>query len=261
MSFKATRWAWEAKLPYLQKYVLLALADMASEGEVWECYPSLMTLSDRTSVSRKALKRAILSLKDKGVINITQRYGISNIYALIPQTTSTLADPSASEGSTPRAPTPVPSEGLAPEREVPSETLHPAPQSAYTPPLRDPLTYKEPINNLSISNKEREQKKTSGLSQKPQDVSLDVFKEWATYKKQVCGKCTQRMIDGIVREAHLAGMTTEAAMVMQMEKGWRGFEASWVKRVESSSSKASSVQPKEQENLPTVYFGKSGPLR
>ena len=107
MSFKATRWAWEVKLPYLQKYVLLALADMASDGEVWECYPSLMTLSDRTSVSRKALKRAITSLKDKGVIDITKRYGIRNIYVLSPQITS------ASEGLHQyiRGTTPVPSEG------------------------------------------------------------------------------------------------------------------------------------------------------
>ena len=249
MSFKATRWAWEVKLPHLQKYVLLALADMASDGEVWECYPSLMTLSDRTSVSRNALIRAITSLKDKGVIDITKRYGIRNSYVLSPQITSTLADTSPSQGNTLRDTTPV----LQRDYTSASEGLH-----QY---LRDTLTYKEPINNLSITNKEKEQKKTSGLSHKPQDVSLDVFKEWATYKKQLCGKCTQRMIDGIVREAHLAGLTTEAAMVMQMEKGWRGFEASWVKRVESSTSKASSVQPKEPENLPAVYFGKSGPLQ
>lgn len=263
MSFNATRWAWEVKLPYSQKYVLLALADMASDPPPWMCYPSLETLSKRTNLSRRTLIRLISNLKNRGLVRITKRYGISNNYELIAQNTSVLSVTGDSEGSAQSDTTPVSSLSLVTTMAVPSMSLPQCPNWHYTSVTNDTQTYKEPINNQSILiNKEGETKKTNVQIEKPKDVSSEVFKEWVTYKKQVCGKCSRRMIDSMVREAHLADMTTEAAMIMQMEKGWRGFEASWVKRAEAATSKTqmSSIQPKEPENLPSVYFGKSGPL-
>lgn len=50
------------------------------------------------------------------------------------------------------------------------------------------------------------------------------------------------MLDAIDREAKKAGMTVEEAMVYQLEKGWKGFEAEWVLRDRGQFSD----QPKSQ---------------
>lgn len=80
---------------------------------------------------------------------------------------------------------------------------------------------------LTDNHKEKENKKKNPPLLKPNDCSQEVFDEWMTYKKQSGGKCTQRMVDAIVREAGLANLTTEGAMVLQMEQGWKGFNAQW----------------------------------
>lgn len=87
----------------------------------------------------------------------------------------------------------------------------------------------EPItNNQEI--KKNNKKKTASLV-KPDDVSQEVFDEWIDFKKSVSrAKPSQRMIDAIVREAQAAEITTEKAMVLQMENGWQGFKAEYVRK-------------------------------
>lgn len=79
-------------------------------------------------------------------------------------------------------------------------------------------------------DKKTNKKKISSLV-KPDDVSQDIFDEWIDFKKSVSrAKPSQRMIDAIVREAQTAEITTEKAMVLQMENGWQGFKAEYVKK-------------------------------
>ena len=102
-------------------------------------------------------------------------------------------------------------------------------------------------NRKPITDKEKEKtnKKKNTPFMKPLDCSQEVFDEWVVYKKQSGGKCTQRMIDAITREAALGEMTTEAAMVMQMEQGWQGFKAQWaVNLTHGAKVKQSVIGPK-----------------
>lgn len=46
MSYRALNWAWEADLPMPQKFVLVALADMADEKD--SCYPGQERLARMT---------------------------------------------------------------------------------------------------------------------------------------------------------------------------------------------------------------------
>lgn len=78
-------------------------------------------------------------------------------------------------------------------------------------------------------------RRSSSKLVKPEGVSGDVWDEWQALKRKLCKSCTQRMVDAIVREAEKASMTTEAAMVYQLEKGWRGFEADWVRNEQARS--------------------------
>ena len=77
---------------------------------------------------------------------------------------------------------------------------------------------------------------------KPEGVSDGVWDEWQALKRKLCKSCSQRMVDAIAREAKKAGMTVEEAMVYQLEKGWKGFEAEWVLRDRGQFSD----QPKSQ---------------
>lgn len=96
-------------------------------------------------------------------------------------------------------------------------------QSAMLTNNQEPIT-----NNQEI--KKNNKKKTASLV-KPDDVSQEVFDEWIDFKKSVSrAKPSQRMIDAIVREAQAAEITTEKAMVLQMENGWQGFKAEYVKK-------------------------------
>ena len=85
---------------------------------------------------------------------------------------------------------------------------------------------------------------------KPEGVSDQVFDEWQALKRKLCKGCTQRMVDAIAREAEKAGMTVEQAMTYQLEKGWKGFEADWVRN----------AQPKKRPTDPQHGIGVCQPL-
>ena len=74
--------------------------------------------------------------------------------------------------------------------------------------------------------------------------------EWQALKRKLCKGCTQRMVDAIAREAEKAGMTVEQAMTYQLEKGWKGFEADWVRN----------AQPKKRPTDPQHGIGVCQPL-
>lgn len=60
-------------------------------------------------------------------------------------------------------------------------------------------------------------------------LTLETATEWLAHRKRVKAPMTPRAWDGIKRQAELAGMPTEDAVLMSLRNGWRGFEASWVK--------------------------------
>lgn len=66
MSYRALNWAWEADLPMAQKFVLVALADMADEKET--CYPGQERLAKMTGMSVSTVRRAVKTLEDSGAI-------------------------------------------------------------------------------------------------------------------------------------------------------------------------------------------------
>ena len=118
----------------------------------------------------------------------------------------------------------------------------------------------EPITNNHIN---KEIKKKESLV-KPDDVAHELFVEWVNFKRSVSkAKPSQRMIDAIEREASLAGMTTSQAMITQMEHGWQGFKADYVKKGNGSSYKNSSFEfgPRDPEpDWSSIDYGESGPL-
>jgi 5-methylcytosine-specific restriction endonuclease McrA len=71
MSIIVMSLVWELDLPSKEKLLLLCLADFADEtgGSVW---PSVATMSRKTSVPERTLQRLLGSLRDKGVLRATR---------------------------------------------------------------------------------------------------------------------------------------------------------------------------------------------
>ena len=111
----------------------------------------------------------------------------------------------------------------------------------------------EPITNnqeIDIDTRDKPARPSKPKLVKPEGVSDQVFDEWQAFKRKLCKGCTQRMVDAIAREAEKAGMTVEQAMTYQLEKGWKGFEADWVRN----------AQPKKRPTDPQHGIGVCQPL-
>lgn len=77
MSYRALNWAWEAKLPTSQKFVLVALADMADEHE--SCFPGQERLGRMIGATDRTVRAALVKLEDSGYISRTQRRGADGL--------------------------------------------------------------------------------------------------------------------------------------------------------------------------------------
>lgn len=75
MSNDALTWAWKARIPDGPKFVLVALADHASDhaGEDWTCFPSVDRLIERTCKSRSTVERHLKWLDENGWISRRRR--------------------------------------------------------------------------------------------------------------------------------------------------------------------------------------------
>lgn len=89
---------------------------------------------------------------------------------------------------------------------------------------------------------------------KPEGVSEQTWMDWQALKRKLCKSCTQRMVNAIVREAEKAGMSVEDAMVYQLEKGWKGFDADWVTD-KRSNKRSSDIRFEGHDNDFSCIYG------
>lgn len=85
MAHKATNWAWELDLPMAQKFVLVALADMADEH--LSCFPGQKRIAVMVGSSERTVRRALADLEELGLIEREARrsdvgYRTSDRYVL-----------------------------------------------------------------------------------------------------------------------------------------------------------------------------------
>ncbi len=86
MSVKVMQWAWEQAIGNSsRKLVLLALADRANDDG--ECWPGIANLTDKCSIPRRTLIRALLDLEAQGFLSVEHRAGNgtgrkTNVYQL-----------------------------------------------------------------------------------------------------------------------------------------------------------------------------------
>ncbi|MBS1674100.1 MAG: helix-turn-helix domain-containing protein [Actinobacteria bacterium] len=71
MGYKALHWAWELPLKSTDKFVLIALADLADEKH--SCYPGQKALAAMTGASEVTVRRAIARMEEQGLLTREER--------------------------------------------------------------------------------------------------------------------------------------------------------------------------------------------
>ena len=93
------------------------------------------------------------------------------------------------------------------------------------------VTVTPQIQNRTETEAEAEKEKTSTtpVGELLHDVDPQVAQDWADMRKTQKAKINKTAIEGFRKQAALAGLSLEAVLRMCCERGWRGFEASWLK--------------------------------
>ena len=95
---------------------------------------------------------------------------------------------------------------------------------AISPPNATPIATN---NHKPITNNQIREKATSVAP--PVGVSDSVWQEFVSHRKSKKARVTQLVIDGIQKEASIAGWSLEDALKETIVRNWQSFKADWVK--------------------------------
>lgn len=93
----------------------------------------------------------------------------------------------------------------------------------------------------SIEGEPRKRSATSDIAQ-PADVDQQTWADWLTLRKAKRAPVTQTTLDGAREEAHKAGMTLSAFLMIWCRRGSQGLEADWLKTSEKPDAMTANCQ-------------------
>lgn len=230
--------------------VLEALAFFLNQ-ETGACFPSTEAIARISRVNDRLVRTTLKTLHNLGLLSSTQKVGQKRYFTLhlerlpAPEPLSELTGGQEDTGGDESTPlyesTPLHKSTVEGCRKVQGTPV----EKCSTPLYK--TTAEQGINKElnKVVNKEggapaegdlfnddvkeiKTPKKVASQLVNPEGVSDEVWTDWQALKRKLCKSCTQRMVNAIVREAAKAGMTVEEAMIYQLEKGWKGFEADWI---------------------------------
>jgi hypothetical protein len=231
MSIRIMAAAWKQPLPATRKIVLLALADNANDQG--ECYPSISTIAEKSSLAERTVFKCIDDLEADGYLSKILRAGRSTIYRI--------TDPCTWDTPAPDSPHP------APDSPQPLHVVHPTPASDA------PITIRESPGEPSINQKARKHAGVDWIADlESRKVDRDVAESWLKVRKTKRAEVTAIAIDGVEREAKKAGMSLNVALRICCERGWSSFRADWERGTSASRRRPVS------EEFDTVDYGIGG---
>ena len=115
-------------------------------------------------------------------------------------------------------------------------------------------THAERNANQEPRTKNQEETKTrqpaSRSAVMPPGFDLKIWQDFTAIRKAKRSPLTETALAGIEREAVKAGLTLESALRMCCERGWQGFEASWLKQSRGSAGgKSSDIEARNRESV------------
>lgn len=98
-------------------------------------------------------------------------------------------------------------------------------KGGYSPPNATPIATNNqyPLTNNQINT--------------PEGVEELVWQDFVAFRKKRKAPVTQRVVDGIQKEAVVAGYTLNDALKECVVRGWQSFKAEWVEKKQSNSDR------------------------
>ena len=90
-------------------------------------------------------------------------------------------------------------------------------------------------NRIEENRIEERKKRIKAHDIFPEIQDRNLINDWTILRKSKKAAITQTAINGIEREAKLAGISLESALRISCENGWAGFKSEWVKNKQKSS--------------------------
>lgn len=208
MSVRIMSVVWGIPMTPTQKLVLLALADNCND--MGECYPSILTICEKSGLSERGVQGAISEMEKMGLVNRFMRKGRSTLYTITPAGYA----PPQEVHPAPRAPAP------APDAPPPPQEVHP------TPAPRAPITVNEPSIEPSLNRHVVAGAKKSKGTRIPDDWVLSKkLGEWAHAEKP------HWSIDKIRSEAEaFKDYWLSVAGARGIKQDWDATWRNWVRR-------------------------------
>lgn len=114
-----------------------------------------------------------------------------------------------------------------------------------TPPVPKQHTHKDIPKDIPKDSKNNSAHAERKQSFFPDDFPAQLQSDFEKLRKAKRAPITQSAMDGLVAEAAKANITLEAAIRICCQRGWQGFDASWLDNSKSNQSRASPANSKE----------------
>lgn len=228
MSFNALAWAVDQPAPSTHAYaVLVCMAGYACERGY--CWPSMTTLAERTMQTKRSVVNQIAALENAGLVRKVTYQGRACYMLPVHQTVKEVHHHEHDEmyaevKEVHRSVNDVHFHEQEAVKQVPHavKEVHHTGERGSPPskPVIEPVI--EPKNNRRAKSVSRE------TPEKPLDVGDEVWRDFLRLRHDKRAALTQTALDGIRREALLAGWTLHDALQECCARGWQGFKAAWV---------------------------------
>lgn len=250
MSFNAVNWAIQQPLKDAKEKMLLVVLAYHLNGKTGKCCPSRDTLMTMACIANKATLTAKLSaLVEKGLIEITHGNGVSNQYRFLVEFAS---EPGSvvnqvqdctrfsSEPRTRFSSEPAPGSAVNHEQGRNKELNKDIRLTAVSAPSSKP---ESAVETGMVAKKAEKKPSVSVTVSRPEEVTKESWDAWMQVRKAKKSPPLNPIAwRRFQREAQKAGMTLQQVITLCAEKEWRGFEAGWLKRDDSSFGASAPAQ-------------------
>lgn len=231
MSLAVMSNCWPLCIPPTAKSVLIALADCANDSG--ECWPSIVTLGERTCFSERAVQNAIRWLEENSIVCADRSNGRGTRYAITPERFQPPQEMHPRSTCTPAA-----------NDETPAGDAGDPRSRCVTPPQQVPSNRKEPSKNRK-SNPKTE-------IDLPDWLPADVWADWVDHRQEIKKPMTARGAEltlAKLTKLRLKGHDPTELIENAIESRWQGIYAPRTEKSHAnlqSSSKLSAVERVEQ---------------
>lgn len=97
---------------------------------------------------------------------------------------------------------------------------------------------------IYVKNEKNVKKKDT--VKKPESVPDQIWNDWLIIRKNKKLTLTETALNGVIKQAEIAGMSIEQAIRISVENSWAGFKAEWVNKAQQSNGNLRAQALKQQ---------------